>query len=143
MCRAITRLCAKVAATLLLKLQQTKAESATLQVELCPGGSHQLVTVASLEQYISLLARYKQVGTPSGTSLVRGVYPVRAGSDRRLADSASRPQAEPACSRGWPAVGFDWSGWGSSSPAFLAGTPCPSRHSVACNPHSSSPTARL
>lgn len=31
------------------------------QVELCPGGGHQLVTAVNLEQYIALLARYKQV----------------------------------------------------------------------------------
>lgn len=32
-----------------------------LQVELCPGGGHQLVTAANLEDYIALLAQYKQV----------------------------------------------------------------------------------
>lgn len=32
-----------------------------VQVELCQGGSQQLVTAASLERYIALLAQYKQV----------------------------------------------------------------------------------
>ena len=31
------------------------------QVELCQGGSPQLVTAASLERYIALLVQYKQV----------------------------------------------------------------------------------
>ncbi|PRW20575.1 E3 ubiquitin- ligase HUWE1 [Chlorella sorokiniana] len=48
------------------------------EVELCPGGSHRLVTVASLEQYIALLSRYKQVdaiAAPCG-ALARGLHGV-------------------------------------------------------------------